>query len=270
MWHDRPSVIHTVHMSTFSCCTRKKEISNAQLLIVASSGLIARESDSMPNIYPIGWYLFDASARFLAILICPQRVIDISRMIVRTIQRFYVKIAGRCLSVWEPSLSRIGVRGTISTPAVEWRGRLRSGRVKKSLPSFFRESYPHGKTALSRACESRPPSVLSKYNPTSIEYRAASDSNGRRRFVCQKRSRIFLRSFPSFVLGTSTKAESAYVLSNNWIEPLAECPLARYLSCSPYVALLESLFNPRPAEQWNHMSHGGTWRWNWSGRKHLD
>lgn len=66
--------------------------------MVASSGLIARDRTTMPNIYPIGWYLFDASARFLAILICPQRVIDISRMIVCTTQRFYLKIAGRCRS----------------------------------------------------------------------------------------------------------------------------------------------------------------------------
>ena len=124
--------------------------------MVASSGLIARDRTTMPNIYPIGWYLFDASARFLAILICPQRVIDISRMIVCTTQRFYLKIAGRCRSESHHYLPRWYVykRGTISIPIVEWRGRLRSERTKKGFSSFFRESY---------SCEKQLFSACTKY-----------------------------------------------------------------------------------------------------------
>lgn len=186
----------------------------------------SRESATipMPNIYPIGWYLFDAPARFLAILICPQRVIDIPRMIVCTTQRFYLKIASRCLLVCEPSLS----------PLVWERYYIHSGRwMKRAAPFrkdqkenfFFRESYLREKNSSFQLASLELQASLQNTGSTSIEYRATNDSNSvatadeEADLFVGNESRVFPESFPFFVPGTSTKAESTYVLSNNRIDP---------------------------------------------------
>jgi len=236
--------------------------------MVASSGLIARDRTTMPNIYPIGWYLFDASARFLAILICPQRVIDISRMIVCTTQRFYLKIAGRCRSESHHYLPRWYVykRGTISIPIVEWRGRLRSERTKKGFSSFFVKVIP-AKNSSFQLAQNTVRSFEIQFGSTSIKYRAANDfglfvgsSRRRGQFVCWERFRVFPKSFPSFVPGTSMKAESTYMLSNNQIDPLVECPFAYpfYLSSSLYLESFPSHYSTPGRTAKSHESRRNT------------
>ncbi|EGI62916.1 hypothetical protein G5I_08696 [Acromyrmex echinatior] len=97
---------------------------------------------------------------------------------------------------------------------------------------------------------------------TSIEYRATNDFGGcsRRRgqFVCWERFRVFPKSFPSFVPGTSMKAESTYVLSNNQIDPLVECPFASYLSSSPYLESFPSHYSTPGRTAKSHESRRNT------------
>lgn len=152
-------------------------------------------------------------------------------MIVCTIQRFYLKIAGRCLSVWEPSLSpHWCVRGTTYIHSSRWMKRaapFRKGRKKRALLFFFSRKLSPQEKQLFPARKSRFPSVLSKYGPvqhrSSIEQQATATPARQRteRPIClsETRSGVFPESFPSFFPGTPTKAESTYVLSNNWIDP---------------------------------------------------
>jgi len=174
-------------------------------------------------------------------------------------------------------IPRVGVR-VVSTPVVEWRGRLRSERVLKKGPSFFSRKLSPREKQLFPACESQSPNVPPKYIPvrlrSSIEQQVTGDSGSsgwrRGRFVCRKRSRVFPGSFPLLRSGNVRRRRSRLTCCRITGSTLAECPLASYLSSSPYLALPGSLFNPRPIEQRKRTSHGGTRRWNWSGRKHLD
>ncbi|KYN29703.1 hypothetical protein ALC57_00966 [Trachymyrmex cornetzi] len=103
-----------------------------------------------------------------------------------------------------------------------------------------------------------------QFGSTSIEYRAANDFGGssRRRgqFVCWERFAVFPKSFPSFsrVPGTPMKAESTYVLSNNQIDPLAECPFASYLSSSPYLGSFPSHYSTPGRTAKSHESRRNT------------
>lgn len=114
----------------------------------------------MPNIYLIGWYLFDAPTRFSDDINMPAasyRYFSDDRVRDSTV----LSENSRQISVWEPSLSPSWrERGTISTPAVEWRGRLGSGRAKKESFFFSQKLSPREKQ-LFPACQPRSP----KYSP---------------------------------------------------------------------------------------------------------
>lgn len=199
MWHDRSSVIHRYSTSLYPYRACKKGISNAQLLMVTSSGLIVRErNDSDAKHLSDRLILVWCSCEIPGDINMPAACYRYSSDECTT-QWFYLKIASRCLSICEPSLSPHWCeRDTISAAAVEWRGRLRPSGKESFF--FFAKVIPAGKTALSSSLRVSSSERPSKIQPgsTSIEYRTASDSgsggNGRRggRFVCRKR----VQSFP--------------------------------------------------------------------------
>lgn len=208
----------------------KKGISNAQLLMVASSGLIAREcndSDAkhLSDRLILVWCSCEIPGDINMPAACYRYSSDDR---VHDSTYLYLKIASRCLLVCEPSLS----------PLVWERYYIHSGRwMKRAAPFrkdqkenlFFRESYPREKNSSFQLASLELQASLQNTGSTSIEYRnkrqqqttatpVATADEEADLFVGNE-SRVFPESFPSFVPGTSTKVESTYVLSNNRIDP---------------------------------------------------
>lgn len=243
-------MLFMVRTSAFSCRICKTGIwYRTRNYLWSHRAVWSRESATIPipNIYSIGWYLFDAPARFLVILICPQHIIDIFQMIVSAIEQ--VLSENRRQMSECRHYPRIGMRDTISTPGPlnEESGFVQRGPKKGDFFFFPRKLSPQEKQ-LSRACESRPPSDLpSKYSPVQhrSEYRAATADEQADLFVGNA-SRVFPGSFPSSPSREHRRRRSRLTCCRITGSTLTECPLASYLSSSPYLALPGSLFNPRP------------------------
>lgn len=128
----------------------------------------------------------------------------------------------------------IGLRAIIIPPGVreilyplwplnEEGGSVQEGPKRESF--FFAKVIPARKTALSslRVSSSKRPSKIQARHRSSIEQQTtatpAATADEEADLFVGNESRVFPESFPSFVPGTSTKAESTYVLSNNRIDP---------------------------------------------------
>lgn len=131
---------------------------------------------------------------------------------------------------------------------------------------FFSRKLSPREKQLFPACESRAPSVPPKYR-LDIDRVSSSKRQQLRLQRPTKRPICLSETNPEFsqkvfppLSREHRRRRSRLTCCRITGSTLAECPLASYLSSSPYFALPGSLFNPRPTEQRNRMSHGGTRR----------
>lgn len=179
------------------------------------------------------------------------------------------------MSGWELSLSpTVGERSAIYPSALKEEGGSVREDPKRGEFSFFfsRKLFPR----------EQPPFLLASLDllraslrntgrlSISIEYRAANDGNSDSRFVCRKRSEFSREVFPPSSREHRHR-RSRLTCCRITGSTLAACPLASYLSSSPPISPFSDHYSaPGATDERNRMSHGGTRRWNWSGRKHLD
>lgn len=192
------------------------------------------------------------------------RDIDIFPTTVCT-ARFYLKIASRCRSENRHYL-RVGERELLY-PAQPLKEEERGAPLTKGQKesSFFRESYPRGKnhpfhlresldlqTSLRRTAGAR----LNIDRVSNSRVTASPMADEADLFVGSTRSfpGKFSPSLPSllplpFAPGSTEHRRSRLTCCRITGSTLAACPLASYLSSSPYLALPRSLFSPgRPGE----------------------